>query len=489
MNNGIYALASGYGKSAIAVVRISKENIIDDISKFINKKKIVPRLATLVKLYKNNEKTKLIDNCILIYFEGKNSYCGIDTVELHLHGSLFIVKEVFNLLDSLGYREAEPGEFTKLAVINGKMDLIQAEAINNLINSETQKAYEYSLKNLGKEFSEKLKIYEDKILNISSFLEASLEYPEDDFELDDFYLKSIDEDFSHLLDEINKILNNSDSSIKLHCKSNVVIVGPTNSGKSSLFNTFLKEDRSIVSDIHGTTRDYIESELILGSIHISLFDTAGIRDSEDKIEKIGIQRVNKLISDADIIIFLISVDSFLDDKIIEIYKKYYEKIIIALNKIDLIFARENIDKIIEEEEKFIDKNKLIIEFAIEKCNDQKLKEFLIENKEKIIPISIEMNYNIDFIERFLRDKLEKVIESEKEEDENYFFIQTIRQKVLLEQILNYIKDAYDSYKNKGLFDIAAEDLKNAYSKINELTGKEYSEEIFNSIFSKFCLGK
>jgi len=482
MNSGIYALASGYGKSAIAVVRITKENVLLDISKFINKKNIKPRYATLVNLYKDKEKTNLIDNCILIYFEGIRSYCGIDTIELYLHGSLFIIKEVFNLLDSIGYREAEPGEFTKLALINGKMDLIQAEAINNLINSETQKAYENSLKNLDKEFSNRLKLYEDKIINISSFFEASLEYPEDDFEVDESFLKSIDDDFEFLIDEISKILKNSDSSIRLHSKFNVVIAGPTNSGKSSLFNTFLKEDRSIVSDIHGTTRDYIESDLSLGSIHISLFDTAGIRDSEDKIEKIGIQRVNKLISEADIIILLISVDGNLDKKVIELFEKYKSKIIVVLNKIDLVFGKDEIIKAKNLE-------KLVKKVEESKLTESLLKEFLSNNESQIIPISIEMNYNIDLIEKILKEKLEKSYEQSDEENENFFFIQTIRQKVLLEQVLKYIKDAAISYKNKGLYDISAESLRNAYLKINELTGKEYTEELLDSIFSKFCLGK
>jgi len=491
MSNGIYALASGYGKSAIAVVRITKKNVLLDISKFINKKNIKPRYATLVNLYKDKEKINLIDNCILLYFEGNRSYCGIDTIELYLHGSLFIIKEVFNLLDSIGYREAEPGEFTKLALINGKIDLIQAEAINNLINSENQKAYENSLKNLDKEFSNRLKIYEEKILNISSFFEASLEYPEDDFEVDEGYLKRIEDDFDFLIDEISNILKNSDSSIRLHSKFNVVIAGPTNSGKSSLFNTFLKEDRSIVSDIHGTTRDYIESELTLGNLHISIFDTAGIRDSEDKIEKIGIQRVNKLISEADIIIFLLSVDCILDKKLLELFENNKSKIIVALNKIDLLFTKDEIlkTKNIEKTKKNQDIEKVIGKMKELKLTERVFEEFLLENHNNIIPISIEMNYNIDLIEKMLKDKLEKSYEQSKDEDESYFFIQTIRQKVLIEQVLKYIKDAQVAYKNKGLYDISAECLKNAYLKINELTGKEYTEELLESIFSKFCLGK
>lgn len=481
MNIGIYALASGYGKSAIAVIRITKNDVISDLSKFINKKKIIPRQATLIDLYKDEERKKKIDNCILIFFKGQNSYSGVDTVELHVHGSLFVIKEIFNLLDSLGYREALPGEFTKLAVLNGKIDLIQAEAINNLINSDSEKAYENSLKNLGKEFSEKISNYERQILDISSFLEASLEYPEDDFESDENYLNIIFDKFHFLKTDILKILDNSSYGLALHSKNSVVIVGPTNSGKSSLFNCILKEDRSIVSDIHGTTRDYIESELVLGNTNISLYDTAGIRESEDKIEKIGISRIKKLIDEANLIIFLISVDSNIDLKLLDIYKENKEKIIIVLNKIDLLFNKENCEKFFIEKEI---NNKLIGKL------DSEIKNFILQNSSKILPISIELNIGIKELENLIRNKFEYNFDGDiKNNDEDYFFIQTIRQKVILEQVLNYILDAEKNLKENGLYDIAAENLKNAYLKINELTGKDYSEDLFNVIFSKFCLGK
>lgn len=483
MEVGIYALSSGYSKSAIAVVRIVKKDVLNDILQFINKKKIKPRYATLVNIYKDKEKTKILDNCILIYFEGKSSYCGIDTVELYLHGSLFIVKELFNLLDSIGYREAEPGEFTKLAVLNGKMDLIQAEAINNLINADSQLAYENSLKNLGREFSEKLNIFEKKIIEISSFLEASLEYPEEEFEDESEYIKKIKSDFEFLIAEISEILKNSVNSLALHNKINIVIVGPTNSGKSSLFNFLLKEDRSIVSDIHGTTRDYIESELTLGNLHISLFDTAGIRYSEDKIERIGINRVKKLIKDSDYIIFLVSIDCDIDDDLFQIYKENKDKLLVVLNKIDLLIK----DK--DKNNKFGKKEILKI---IEQSNEmkEKVKNLIFLEENNFMPISVEYGYGIIYLEDYIRKKFELVENINKIDDNNqYLFIQTVRQKKLLEQVLNYIVEAKDILFEKNLYDIAAENLKNAYNTINELTGKLYSEDLFNEVFSKFCLGK
>lgn len=484
MNTGIYALSSGYGKCAISVLRVVKQDILNDIIPFINKKTIKPRYATLVKLYKDKEHKKLIDNCIMIFFSSFNSYSGLDTIEFHLHGSLFIIKEVYNLLETLGYREAEPGEFSKLAVLNGKMDLIQAEAINNLINSESQTAYENSLKNLGKEFSEKLKEYENAILQISSFLEASLEYPEEDLDEDKNIINDIYNQFDFLKSELSKIINVSSYSISLHSKFNIVVIGPTNSGKSSLFNYLLKEDRSIVSDVHGTTRDYIESDLSLGNLHISIYDTAGLRESDDKIEKIGIQRVKKLIENSDYLIFLISIDSNLDDDLIEIFNNNKEKIITVINKIDLIFGKIQLQKDLEIKD-------IIEKIIVSEFTNTSVKNF-IESKinKNIIPISVESDFGIKYLENLLKEKLElKVDYKMKKEDEDYLFIQTIRQKNLLEQVLKYIIEAEKDIREKGLYDLAAENLRNSYLKINELTGKEYSEDLFNIVFSKFCLGK
>lgn len=489
MNTGIYALASGYGKSAIAVIRITRDGVLSDILNFIDKKDIKPRYATLVKIFKDKEKIKLIDNCILIFYKGKNSYCGIDTVELFLHGSLFTIKEVFKLLDSIGYREAQPGEFTKLAVLNGKIDLIQAEAINNLINSDNPVAFENSLKNLEKEFSYKLNSYERTILDISSFLEATLEYPEEDLDEENNALRKIEEQINTLISDIEKILDNSNYSLAFHNKINIVIVGPTNSGKSSLFNSLLKDDRAIVSDIHGTTRDYIESELILGNLHISLFDTAGIRESDDIIEKMGIQRVKKLIDQADYLIFLISIDSKIDKDLLEIYKNNKEKLILIINKIDLIFEKKRFvfDSLKSND---YEKSKILNKIISLKNIDDEIKKLIEDYKINIIPVSIEYGYGVDTVENYIRNKFEIINNfGDGKIDNNYFFIQTIRQKNVLEEILNYLIDGKKNLFDKGLYDLAAENFKNAYRKINELTGKKYSEELFNLIFSKFCLGK
>ncbi len=482
MNNGIFALATGYTKSAIAVIRIAKKDLLGDLIDFIDKKSIKPRFATLIKIFGDKENKKIIDNCILIYFEKDKSYCGIDTIELHVHGSLFVIKEIYELLESLGYREAEPGEFSKLAVIHGKMNLIQAEAINNLINAETQQAYENS-KNLGKDFTKKLNYFENLILSISSFLEASLEYPEEELDSQDEELKEVYKKFDILQKEIDKILENSSYGISLHSRYNIVIVGPTNSGKSSLFNLLLKEDRSIVSDVHGTTRDYIESELLLGNLHLSLFDTAGIRNSDDKIEQLGIKRVKKLIEDADLIIFLIAVDSLVDKELIEIFLNYTKKILVVLNKIDLVIdLKDNLNKL----DYLNIKNEIINSNKIEKNT----KDFILNLIDEFIFISVEYNFGIKFVEEKLKKSLEITIGNvDLQEDRGYEFIQTVRQKVLLEEVLNYINEAEKFLKEKNLFDISAENLKNAYLKINELTGKEYSKELFDLVFSKFCLGK
>ncbi|HOV45912.1 MAG: tRNA uridine-5-carboxymethylaminomethyl(34) synthesis GTPase MnmE [Spirochaetes bacterium] len=553
MSEGIYALATPYGKSAIAIIRASKEGILNLMLPYLTTKKVADRKAILTYLYFDREREKLIDQLIMIYFPGKSSYSGVDTIEFHCHGSVFIVKEIFKFLQSLGFREASRGEFTRLAVLNGKMDLIQAEAINNLINSESFDAYEVSLRNLSSALSNIVEEIYQEILDSASIIESILSYPEEDWELENQYIDDIYNKVDNSLNKVEELLKNANYGISLNTRYDVVIVGPTNAGKSSLFNALLKKDRSIVSDIHGTTRDYIECDYKLDSFQLSLYDTAGLRKTEDKIELAGIKKVKDLIKEADCLIHILSIDDILN-----LYKQQYnnqksfsknladeerlfnirgndlvtfelsfidkinnklilnKSIITVINKIDLILDDEriekklkddfkknyedllkfekgmNIEKVIEYEERLQDILERIFYSLDKNHNFEKLFKDLCKHSYNLRPafISIELGVGIRLLEREITNSLNKKInEDSAGYDKSKPFIQTMRQRVLFEKIEEYLKRSLQLLDEKEAYDMILENLRFSIEAFEKITGKDYTDEILDSIFDKFCLGK
>ena len=441
----IYALSSGPGVSGIAVIRLSGIHTKKIILSLINGEMPPPRLATLKKFNKVNN-SELIDEGILLWFPGPESYTGEDMAEIHVHGSIAVIRSILDQLSKFeDCRLAEPGEFTKIAFQNGKINLLKAESISDLISAETEIQRQQAIKIMSGRSSEKYNSLREKLLKILSNVEAKIDFPEDDLPED--VIKNIKIDSEKIRNEIEKILNDQKVGERIREGFKIAIIGPANAGKSSLLNYLSNRDVAIVSEIAGTTRDVIEAHLNLDGFPVVISDTAGIRESHDEIEKKGIKLALNRAEDADLNIIVIEPKSvnfagFLNDLI-------SEKSIIVINKIDLGYKSIN------------------------------------QQIEKFNPIftSIKNETNLDELINRIKGKLKNKFVSSNET-----LITRERHRQCLEACLQNLKN-FEEKNSQVDFDKAAEDLRLATRNLGMIVGKVDVEEILGSIFSDFCIGK
>ena len=441
----IYALSTGPGVSGIAVIRISGKETKVAINKITGKSLPKPRMAVLRKFNKIND-NQLIDEGILLWFPGPESYTGEDMAEFHVHGSRAVIKEIQNSLSQIpNLRLAEAGEFTKLAFQNGKINLLKAESVSDLISSETEIQRQQAIKVMSGKSSEKFNLLRERLLKILSKVEAKIDFPEDD--LPENILLNIHSETKSIREDIQKILNDQKVGEIIREGFKISIIGPTNAGKSSLLNYLSKRDVAIVSEIAGTTRDIIEAHLNLDGYPVVISDTAGIRDSKNEIEKKGIKLALKKSENSDLNVIVIepkSVDfkDFFNDNITK-------KSIFVINKIDL-----GTDQISSEIKKY-----------------------------DPIYISIKEEKNLDVLINLIKENLKNKFVSSED-----IFITRERHRINLEQCLESLKN-FEEKKSLEDFDKAAEDLRLATRYLGIIVGKVDVEEILGSIFNDFCIGK
>ena len=441
----IYALSSGPGVSGIAVIRISGSKVEEIVKLITNDQLPEPRQATLKKFNKINN-SELIDEGILIWFPGPESYTGEDMAEIHVHGSIAVVRTILDQLSKIeNCRLAEPGEFTKIAFQNEKINLLKAESISDLISAETEIQRQQAIKIMSGKSSDKFNSLREKLLKILSNVEAKIDFPEED--LPDDVIENIKNDSEKIRLEIEKILNDQKVGERIREGFKIAIMGPANAGKSSLLNYLSNRDVAIVSEIAGTTRDVIEAHLNLDGYPVVISDTAGIRESQDEIEKKGIKLALKRAEDADLNIIVIEPKSvnftgFLNDLV-------SEKSIIIINKIDLGYKDIN--------------------QQIEKFNP--------------IFLSIKNETNLDELINRIKDKLKNKFVSSNET-----LITRERHRQSLEACVQNLIN-FEEKNSQEDFDKAAEDLRLATRHLGMIVGKVDVEEILGSIFNDFCIGK
>ena len=441
----IYALSSGPGISGVSIIRISGPKTKDVISKLTGKKLPKPRVASLRKFNKINQ-NELIDEGILIWFPGPQSYTGEDMAEFQVHGSRAVIEAIHSSLSKIkDCRLAEPGEFTKIAFQNGKINLLKAESISDLISSETEIQRQQAVKIMSGKSSNKFNSIRERVLKILANIEAKIDFPEDNLPED--LQNNIYSEIITIRREIEKILDDQKVGERIREGFKIAIVGPTNVGKSSLLNYLSNRDVAIVSEIAGTTRDVIEVHLNLDGYPVVISDTAGIRESNDEIEKRGINLALKRAENADLILIVIEPQN-VDFK--DFFKDIPQKnSILVINKMDLGLA-----KISNEIEKYIS-----IQISIkEKKNLDKLLEMIKENLKNKFMLSEDI------------------------------FITRQRHRDNLEQCIVYLK-RFEKNKSLEDFDKAAEDLRLATRYLGMIVGKVDVEEILGSIFNDFCIGK
>ncbi len=441
----IYALSSGPGISGVSVIRISGQETSKVIKLLTGKELPKPRVATLRKINKINT-SELIDEGLILWFPGPESYTGEDMAEIQVHGSKAVVDALHSSLSDIeNCRLAEPGEFTKLAFQNGKINLLKAESIADLISSETEIQRQQAIKIMNGKSSDQFNFLREKLLKILSHVEAKIDFPEED--LPNNILDEIKNSSDEVINKIKKILNDQKVGERIREGFKISILGPTNAGKSSLMNHLSNRDVAIVSEIAGTTRDVIETHLNIDGYPVIISDTAGIRDSQDEIEKKGIKLSLNRAEEADLKLVVADAKSL---DFTDVLKDLLdENAILVINKSDLL----------------------------EKDIDPEIK------RTNHVLISIKENKNIEELILKIKNNLKnKFLKSDD------ILITRERHRQHLQQCLDHLNN-FNQKKEIEDFDKAAEDLRLATRHLGMIVGKVDVEEILGSIFNDFCIGK
>ena len=458
----IAAISTAMTNSGIGIVRISGEEAFSVIDKIYRSKKENKNLSE-VKSHTIHygyicDGEKVIDEVMVLIMKAPNSYTTEDTVEIDCHGGTLVMKRILETVIKYGARPAEPGEFTKRAFLNGRIDLSQAESVIDVINAKNDFALDSSISQLQGKVKEKIKEIRGKVIHEIAFIESALDDPEH-FSIDGYgeKLKII---MNEVSDEVNKLLASSENGALLKEGINTVIIGKPNAGKSSLMNVLLGRDRAIVTDIAGTTRDVLEEQINLNGITLNIVDTAGIRDTEDIVEKIGVDKAKKYLLNADLIIYVVDSSTGLDenDEVI-ISMLSDKKAVILLNKSDLsqITTKEVLEKAL------VERN--------------------IQNP--VISISAKERTGIDKLEDTIKDMFFQGEISFNDE----IYITNVRHKAALQSALESFHLVQQSIENNMPEDFYSIDLMSAYEELGSIIGEAVEEDLVNEIFSKFCMGK
>ena len=457
MSKTIAAIATGMTGAGIGIVRISGDNAIAVADKIFEAKsgiKLSDAKTHTIHYGHIVSDGQVLDEVLVSVMKGPHSYTGEDTAEINCHGGLFVVKKVLDAVLTHGAELAQPGEFTKRAFLNGKIDLSKAEAVMDLIASNSDFALKNSLKSLGGNVSNEIKGLREKILYEIAFIESALDDPEH-FDLtgypDDLKVKIQD-----IVKRIDKLISNAGSGKILKDGVSTVIVGKPNAGKSSFLNLLLGEDKAIVTDTAGTTRDIIEESVRLDDIVLNIIDTAGIRDTDDEIEKIGVDKARKYAADADLVLYMVDSSIPLDENDDDIIEMLHDKkTIVLLNKTDLetVTSKDDLRNILGDVY-------IINISAKENLGIDEFKEVV-----KTIFYNGDLNYNEDVI------------------------ITNVRQINELRECLSSLKLVINSIDDGMPEDFYSIDLQNAYVHLGYIIGEEISDDVADEIFSKFCMGK
>lgn len=450
----IAAISTAPGMGGIGIVRISGDKAFEILLKVFKSKKvkkiedIVANTIIYGHIYDGDE---VVDEVMVSFFKNPHSYTREDICEINTHGGTIVMKKILQLVIDNGARMAESGEFTKRAFLNGRIDLTQVESISSILTAKSESELKISNELLKGRLLDKVKKVKAKLMDVLMHIEVSIDYPE--YDTDEKTKEEIGEAIDFAKKEIFSLENNFDIGKKIKDGINVSIIGRPNAGKSSLLNMILDDERAIVTDIEGTTRDSIEETINIDGFPINIIDTAGIRKTDEIVEKIGIDRAIKIANDSDVVIAIIDVSRQLneDDKMILDLASKKDSIII-LNKMDL--------------EKKVDIEKIEKEF------------------DDIIKVSILNNEGLDEIIDMLRKRVNKV----KETKTNDIIIIHERQKEIIKETIKEIEETEKQFEILPV-DMLSEYITGIISKLNELTGEDVREELLSEIFSNFCLGK
>lgn len=450
MDDTICAISTAVGIGAISIIRLSGSDSISIANKIFTKDLNKVKSHTINHGYiKYND--EIIDEVMVSVMKSPKTFTKEDIVEINSHGSITTTNKILEILQLEGARLAEPGEFTKRAFLNGRIDLVEAESIMDLIDSKTESARKLAMNGIKGKISKLIKDIIDNLIKINANIEVNIDYPEyEDIEI--VTKEKIKEISEYINKELSKLLNESENGKIIKEGINTLILGKPNVGKSSILNKLIDENKAIVTEIAGTTRDIVEGKIRVNGVLLNIIDTAGIRDTKDIVEKIGVEKSLSLIKDSDLVILVFNNNEILDNEDLELLKRTKnKKKIIVINKIDL---ESNIDLSILE-------NEVVVKVSA--LNDKGLDE--------------------------LKEKISDIFKLEELNNKDFTYLSNSRQIMLVKQAIKISKDLEESINKDVPIDLLAIDIKEICELLGKIIGINYDEKLIDTLFSNFCLGK
>ena len=453
MEDTIGAIATAPGEGGIGIIRVSGEEALPAVENIFRGKPLKNRQMTYGHIY-DNFTGECIDEVMTVYMKGPQSYTAEDVVEIQCHGSVVALRKILDLLLRNGIRLAEPGEFTKRAFLNGRLDLSQAEAVMDLVRAKTDKTFDVALHQLDGEFSREIREIRGGLMDVLVSLTVNIDYPDEDIE--ELTYEKLIQSLEQAEKRIAGLLNTADTGRILNEGLKIAIIGKPNVGKSSLLNALLGENRAIVTEIPGTTRDTIEEAVSIRNIPVRLTDTAGIRETEDLIEKIGIEKSKASFNEADLILFMLDASRSFEAEDQEITEYIGgRRAIVIVNKTDL-------------------EQKLPLQEIRERLPEACFMEAAIKKGRGVEEI---------------KDKIEELVYGGRVKQGNSLIVTNVRHKNLLEQAYRVLGDAEVMARAGEPLELIEIDVNQAYTLLGEIIGEEVSDDIIQEVFSRFCLGK
>lgn len=450
MNDTIVAISTTMGVGAISIVRLSGKEAISIVNKCF-KGKDLEQVATHTINYGHiYDENDLIDEVLVSVMKGPRSFTAEDIVEINCHGGIITTNRILETMLNNGARLAEPGEFTKRAFLNGRIDLVKSEAVMDLIESKSDEARKIALQQISGKTSSLITNFRDTLKQLLSSIEVNIDYPEY-YDIEVMTVEKIKEQVVKMKKELENLVKESENTVTIKNGIKTVIIGKPNVGKSSILNKLLEQDKAIVTDIAGTTRDIVEGEIYLDGVLLNIIDTAGIRATEDIVEKIGVEKSLSMIDEADLVIVVLNINEKLTEEDKEILEKTADKTrIVVLNKNDLSKELElprNVDNIVE-------------------TNTTDLEGI-----------------------KALKEKIKELFNLEKIATKDYTYLTNSRQISLAKQAYKNLLDAEASINANQPVDMIEIDLKECFDNLGEIIGATYSDEIIDNLFENFCVGK
>ncbi len=449
MKENICAISTSLGIGAISIVRATGPDVISIVNDIFKGKDLTKVDSHTINYGHIIDENEIIDEVLVSVMRAPKTFTCEDVVEINCHGGIAATNRVLELLLIKGCRVAEPGEFTKRAFLNGRIDLVEASAVNDLIEAETEESRKYAINRVEGNLSKLIKKNRDILVNLEASLEVNFDYPE--YDAEEMTHELVLDRLSIILKELTNLLNTARDGKILKNGIDVAIVGRPNVGKSSILNHLLDENKAIVTNIAGTTRDIVEGSITLDGIKLNLIDTAGIRETEDVVERIGVDRSIEAIKSADLAIYVLDNNDTITEEDIERINSITVPKIIFINKCDL--------------DSTIDLSSLSNETIIKGTTTDP--EGLNE----------------------LKDKIKELFNFQQIKSKDYNYISNAREKALIASAVKSIESAIESSKNQVPLEMVAVDIKDAFDTLGEVIGVSYKEELLDELFSKFCLGK